>query len=99
MLTLKTYQQNALDALAAYCRLCVATGDPDLAFYQSTRLHFQHGIPYCGVPELPGLPYVCIRIPTGGKAIGALWSERSAGQCRFVMPKGQDFAAIAAQLQ
>ncbi len=40
MLTLKTYQQNALDALAAYCRLCDATRDPNLAFYQSTRQTF-----------------------------------------------------------
>ncbi|MFO7632249.1 MAG: hypothetical protein R6W76_06915 [Caldilinea sp.] len=33
------------------------------------------------------------------RTIGALWSERSAGQCRFVMPKGKDFGVIAAQLQ
>jgi type III restriction enzyme len=66
VLTLKTYQQNALDALAAYCRLCIATRDPDLAFYQITREHFHQGIPYHPVAELPGLPYICIRIPTGG---------------------------------
>jgi len=77
MLTLKTYQQNALDALAAYCRLCDATGDPNLAFYQSTRQTFQQGIPYREVAELPGLPYVCLRIPTGGGK--TLVASHSAG--------------------
>ncbi len=66
MLTLKTYQQNALDVLAAYCQQCAITGDPDLAFYTITRQHFHQGIAYRAVAELPGLPYVCIRIPTGG---------------------------------
>ncbi len=32
------------------------------------------------------------------RTLGALWSERSAGDCLFVMPKGRDFAAIQAQL-
>ena len=54
MLTLKTYQQNALDALAAYCQQCVASGDPDLAFYTITRQHFHQGIPYRAVAELAG---------------------------------------------
>ena len=33
------------------------------------------------------------------RTLGTLWSKLSAGQCRFVMPKGKDFAAIVAQLQ
>lgn len=32
------------------------------------------------------------------RQIGELWEKRSNGQCRFVMPKGKDFAAIAAKL-
>jgi type III restriction enzyme len=33
------------------------------------------------------------------RALGKLWSDLSAGQCRFVMPKGRDYDAIAAQMQ
>ena len=30
------------------------------------------------------------------RAVGELWADRSGGRCLFVMPKGQDFAAVAA---
>ena len=86
MLTLKTYQQNALDALAAYCRLCDATGDPNLAFYQSTRQTFQQGIPYHEVAELPGLPYVCIRIPTGAARRWWPATARASSPASFSTP-------------
>jgi type III restriction enzyme len=100
VLTLKTYQQNALDVLAAYCQQCAATGDPDLAFYTITREHFHQGIPYRPVSELPGLPYICIRIPTGGgKTLVAAHSAGILAQEYLHMPKGKDFAAIHACLQ
>jgi hypothetical protein len=51
VLTLKTYQQNALDALRAYCQQCTATGDPDVAFYTIALEHFHQGIPYRPVSE------------------------------------------------
>src|SRR5450759_109487 len=66
MLTLKEYQQRALDTLQTYFRLSQQLGDADIAFYSLTRETSGHGISYHPVDELPGLPYVCLRIPTGG---------------------------------
>ncbi|HPH96237.1 MAG TPA: DEAD/DEAH box helicase family protein [Anaerolineaceae bacterium] len=66
MLKLKEYQQRALDTLQKYFRLSQTLGDADTAFYQITREIFGRGIPYHPIETLPGLPYICIRIPTGG---------------------------------
>lgn len=66
MFTLKEYQQRTLDALRAYFAECVQIGNADTAFYEITRRTFGSGIPYRPVNELPGLPYVCLRLPTGG---------------------------------
>jgi len=66
MLTLKEYQERALDTLQAYFRLSQQLGDADTAFYRLTRETFGRGVPYQPVDDLPGLPYVCLRIPTGG---------------------------------
>ncbi len=66
MLTLKEYQQRALDTLQTYFRLSEQMGNADDAFYRLTRETTGHGISYHPVDELPGLPYVCLRIPTGG---------------------------------
>jgi type III restriction enzyme len=63
---LKEYQQWALDALGTYLRRAVQMHDADGAFYLTTREVFGQGIPYRPVEELPGLPYICLRIPTGG---------------------------------
>lgn len=66
MLTLKEYQQRTLDSLRSYFSVCSQMKDPDTAFYSVTKEIFGEGLRYCPVKELPGLPYVCIRIPTGG---------------------------------
>jgi type III restriction enzyme len=66
MPVLKDYQQRALDALSAYFSTCVRLGNADTAFYEATRATLGAGIPYRAVGELPGLPYICLRIPTGG---------------------------------
>ncbi len=59
MLELKEYQKRSLESLEAYlCR--VVTMGADTAFYDLTKR------PYRAVPKLPGLPYICLRIPTGG---------------------------------
>src|SRR5512142_3347823 len=63
---LKNYQQRSLNALARYFQACLQTGDADLAFYDVTRQLLGQGLPYHPVAELPGLPYVCLRVPTGG---------------------------------
>jgi len=66
MLILKEYQQKTLDALRAYCQTTVQLNDADTAYYQLTRDTLGAGIPYHTIAELPGLPYICLRIPTGG---------------------------------
>jgi type III restriction enzyme len=62
MLTLKEYQQRTLDTLKQYFSACLdlKDKDPGTAFYSVAKC------PYSPVKELPGLPYVCLRIPTGG---------------------------------
>jgi type III restriction enzyme len=61
MLVLKEYQQSALDSLRTYLHRCTETEDPDTSFY--TIAHEKYG-PAPGFPR--EMPYVCIRIPTGG---------------------------------
>lgn len=56
---LKEFQQNSLQALREYYQACFQHGEADTAFYALTRR------PYHAVRELPGLPYVCVRMPTG----------------------------------
>lgn len=63
---LKNYQQRSLDILSTYFQCCLQTSDCNTAFYTVTRQLFGQGIPYHEVRELPGLPYVCLRVPTGG---------------------------------
>lgn len=59
LVELKTYQEKSLDALESY--LVSAAGDnPNVAFYRATNRE------YIPVPALPDLPYVCLRVPTGG---------------------------------
>jgi len=66
MLTLKEYQQRTIDTLRDYFRKCLELNNAETAFYEITRQTYGMGIPYRQVKELPGLPYVCLRIPTGG---------------------------------
>ncbi|MDY6971076.1 MAG: DEAD/DEAH box helicase family protein [Thermodesulfobacteriota bacterium] len=68
MFVLKDYQEWALEALHNYFQECSQTGDANVSFYSITPKTLRQGIhvPYNEVEELPGLPYVCLRIPTGG---------------------------------
>lgn len=66
MLTLKEYQTRTIEALRIYFRECLRNGKARTAFYEVTEQVYGTGIPYREVKELPGLPYVCLRIPTGG---------------------------------
>jgi len=63
---LKLYQSRALDALRAFLANCLRHGDPDTAFVLTTKETVGRAQPYNAVRELPGLPYCCVRIPTGG---------------------------------
>jgi type III restriction enzyme len=66
ILPLKEYQQRALDTLQRYFQLSQRLGDADTAFYQLSGEIYGHRVQYHPIESLPGLPYVCVRIPTGG---------------------------------
>lgn len=59
MLTLKPYQERCLSDLAAYLEAAANVGGKPAFVLQTNR-------PYHEVPRLPGLPYICLRVPTGG---------------------------------
>ena len=63
---LKDYQQSLLDDYAAYLSRTRELSNPDAAFRESTRLHFGHELPYFPLPGGEAIPYVCLRVPTGG---------------------------------
>ena len=66
MLQLKEYQARALEALRDYFIAYKKFGKASTAFYETTEKWVGAGLPYNNVPQMAGLPYVCIRIPTGG---------------------------------
>lgn len=101
MLELKEYQQRSLDTLESY--LCkVNQHGAKTAFVLETSL------PYRSVPQLPGLPYVCLRVPTGGgktfmacHALGIATTEflhASTSVCLWLVPsttiRDQTLAAL-----
>jgi type III restriction enzyme len=65
---LKDYQVKLLDAYAGYLRLCRETGSAKEAYIQSVRewgeLAFDPT--YFPLPGAADVPYVCLRVPTGG---------------------------------
>ncbi|MCL4529107.1 MAG: DEAD/DEAH box helicase family protein [Chloroflexi bacterium] len=63
---LKEFQKRTLDALRDYFRACVEKRNANTAFYETTLSRYGLGVPYNPAPELPDLPYVCLRLPTGG---------------------------------
>ncbi len=69
MLQLKGYQEKTLESLRIYLRACDTLQDANLAFYQTTSQLWERGIPYRPIKEpsdLADIPYVCLRLPTGG---------------------------------
>ncbi len=69
MITLKDYQERVLNSLREFFRTTAQTGNPATAFGEVTRRLFGEAIPYLPV-SVTGLdaqmPYVCLRVPTGG---------------------------------
>lgn len=69
MITLKDYQTRVLDSLREFFRLAARDRDPDSAFRDVTRRVYGEAVPYFPV-SVAGLesrmPYVCLRVPTGG---------------------------------
>ncbi len=60
LFTLKDYQLQTLGSLRRFLEKTVELGYADTAFYVVTKR------PFTPPPNLPDLPYVCLRIPTGG---------------------------------
>ena len=72
---LKVYQQRCLDELAGYLRRTWELQDAGSAFYEQTHRTYHH------VESLRGLPYVCVRVPTGGgKTVLAAYSVGIAAE-------------------
>ncbi len=65
---LKDFQRAALENLATYLERARVIGDPEQAFIQTLRQREPNNTPppYRTVPGLPGVPNVCLRLPTGG---------------------------------
>jgi type III restriction enzyme len=88
-LTLRGYQTRTLSALEAYLDEAAVLGAKRAFVVQTER-------PYRSVPQLPELPYVCLRIPTGGgKTIMAAhtvgiaakqWVQRDRVVCLWLVP-------------
>ena len=59
-LPLKEYQEHTLETLTFYYQNCLRLQNANTAFYDLTER------PYASIDGLPGMPYVCLRLPTGG---------------------------------
>ena len=69
MITLKNYQQRLLDSLRDFLRQCARERSPSKAFRQALERNGGQIIPYFPVAASglePDMPYVCLRVPTGG---------------------------------
>ncbi|MCX6907083.1 MAG: DEAD/DEAH box helicase family protein, partial [Verrucomicrobia bacterium] len=69
MITLKEYQTRVLKSLEDFFRLCSRTGDPAAAFQEVQSRNNHPLAPYIPVTAIgltQGMPYVCLRVPTGG---------------------------------
>ena len=65
---LKAFQRAALDTLTIYLQRARLTSNPEQAFLQTWRERTpgQPLPPYRTIAGLPGVPNVCLRLPTGG---------------------------------
>ena len=69
MITLKDYQTRVLDSLRDFLRQCSKDGRPEPAFQAVQVRNNFAPVPYIPVQAAglaPGMPYVCLRVPTGG---------------------------------
>lgn len=76
---LKPYQAEALDWLEAFFKRCKLSNDPRKAYEETTLEWRGISLPYRPLPTLSKVPYICLRIPTGGgkTLIGGLAIERA----------------------
>src|SRR5687768_18511230 len=69
MIALKDYQHRVLDSLREFFRLAARHQDPGPAFAEVSARTFGIPMPYVPVSVAglaAGMPYVCLRVPTGG---------------------------------
>jgi type III restriction enzyme len=69
MIELKDYQNRVLDSLRRFLKLCSQTKNAEAAFRDvTTDEDNETSVPYehVNVAGLAELPYVCLRVPTGG---------------------------------
>ena len=68
MITLKSYQQRVLDSLGEFFKLCSKTGSPIDAFAAVTARNGADSLylPIYAAGLKLDMPYVCLRVPTGG---------------------------------
>jgi type III restriction enzyme len=88
-LRLREYQARSLTTLEEYFERAAMIGAKTAFIVQTDR-------PYHGVPQLPELPYVCLRVPTGGgKTIMAAhtvgiaakkWVQHERVVCLWLVP-------------
>lgn len=67
----KLYQLQTIETLAAFLQRTRELGGPAAAFTQLTSERIGVGLPYFNAPgfdpaDAAGMPYVCLRLPTGG---------------------------------
>src|SRR5689334_16300073 len=69
MISLKDYQSRVLESLRDFFRIAAREQSPEPAFREITARTFGFGVPYIPVNATgmgPQMPYVCLRVPTGG---------------------------------
>lgn len=68
MIQLKKYQERVLESLREFLSECAHTHHPDSAYQKVTKRVYGRPLPYINVadPRFARMPYVCIRVPTGG---------------------------------
>lgn len=76
---LKQYQDQALEYLEKFFERCKTSGNPTQAFHETTAEWFGSRLNYRSLSTLPEVPYICLRIPTGGgkTLIGGMAIERA----------------------
>ncbi|MEX0655324.1 MAG: DEAD/DEAH box helicase family protein [Phycisphaeraceae bacterium] len=97
-LILKQYQRDCLGHLSTFLRRARELGKAKTAFYEHTNrlYHPAHDAKGKVIGPLEDMPYVCLRVPTGGGktlmasyAVGTLledWQQREAGLVLWLAP-------------
>jgi len=68
MIQLKDYQQRVLESLREFLSESARRHEPEKAYEQVTAKVYGQSLTYCKLPNprFASMPYVCIRVPTGG---------------------------------